>query len=48
MENFLTYRIVVAGALGSAGSRLLEAIPEQQRKLVWLKRMCCTCHSAFK
>lgn len=44
MESLLTYRKVIAWALGGAGSRDLEAIPEQQRRLVWLKEsgLCVT------
>lgn len=48
MYGELSELSVAAGALGTAGSRLPEAIPEQQRKLVWLKGMCCTCHSVIK
>lgn len=38
MESLLIYGTVVAWALDSSGSRGLEAIPEQQRRLIWLKK----------
>lgn len=43
MESLLIYRKVVAWALDSSGSMGLEAITEQQIRLVWLKKACTCC-----
>lgn len=48
MESLLIYRKVVAWTLDSSGSMGLEAIAEQQIRLVWLKKACCTCCSVLQ
>lgn len=50
MESLLIYRKVIAWAPGGSRSKGLEAIPEQQRLLVWLEEpgLCVTQFSKEK